>query len=539
MKKCLTIINGKVYLSYKPLRISESLIVAGGRVIFTGSKSSALTISELLECDLIDLEGKVVLPGFIDAHLHLDGIGMYLNTIDLRGVKSIEELKDKVRRFVNRASSWIYGHGWDQELFVEGRWPTRWDIDEVVSDKPVLLTRICGHAAVLNTKAMEVTGLISSDSPHVLRNEKGEVTGVIKEEALEIAKKKFRESLTMDDHKKFLEDAVKYAASLGVTTVGFVSVNESTLKILEELRSEGKLLIRVRTYLNPGKDNEVLQTLRKLGIRSGFGDDYLKIHGIKVFVDGSLGARTAWLTQPYNDALDTYGSQLIDEKTLEELVKEVHESGLQLAIHAIGDAAIDLVLHVYSRIRNLSNSRHRIEHASVIRPDQISKAKDLGIPLVIQPHFIITDWWVLKRLGVSRATYVYPFKTLINSGILLGISTDSPVEPLNPWETVYAAVTRGEYEEVELSKHTPQEKLSLTDTLHSYTYGSAYALREENNIGTLEVGKFADFIIVDKDPYAVDEKTLREIKVLATYVGGVKVYGGTGISISRDRGAIT
>lgn len=522
--KCLALINGKIYLSYEPLKTSESLVIAGGRVVFAGRKSSALTVSELLECDVIDLEGKIVLPGFVDAHVHLDGVGMHLNTIDLRGVRSIKELKDKVKKSADEVTSWVFGHGWDQELFVEGRWPTRWDLDEVVSGKPVLLTRICGHAAVLNTKAMEVAGLMSSNSPHVLRNEKGEAIGIVKEEALEVARKKFRESLTLEDHKKFLEDAIKYAASLGITTVGFVSVNDVTLKVLEELRSEGKLLVRVRVYLNPGEEKEVLRTLKKLGIRSGFGDDYLKIRGIKIFTDGSLGARTAWLTEPYSDAPDTRGSRLIDEEVLEKLAREVHEAGLQLAIHAIGDAAIDLVLRTYSNIRDLRKLRHRIEHASVVRPDQISKIRELGVSLVIQPHFIITDWWVLKRLGESRATWVYPFKTLINSGIMLGISTDSPVEPLNPWETVYAAVTRGEYEGVDLFKLTPHEKLSLTEVLYSYTQGSAYILGEENSIGTLEVGKFADFIIVDKDPYLVDEKTLREIRVLATYVGGVKTY---------------
>lgn len=524
MKTCLALINGKIYLSYDPLKTSESLVISGGRVIFAGSNSSTSVISELLGCDLINLEGRVVLPGFVDAHVHLDGIGMHLNAVDLRGIRSIEELKDKIRGSVSNTTSWVFGHGWDQELFAESRWPTRWDLDEVVSDKPVLLIRVCGHAAVLNTKAMEITGLMSSDSPHVLRNERGEAVGVVKEEALEIARKKFRDSLTLEDHKKFLEDAIRYVASQGVTTVGFVSVNDVSLRVLEELRSEGKLLVRVRAYLNPGEDNETLLSLKKLGIRSGFGDDYLKIRGIKIFADGSLGARTAWLTKPYNDAPDTRGSQLVDEKTLEKLAHEVHEAGLQLAVHAIGDAAIDLVLRTYSGIQDLRRFRHRIEHASVVRPDQVGKIRELGIPLVVQPHFIITDWWVIKRLGESRATWVYPFKTLISSGISLGISTDSPVEPLNPWETVYAAVTRGEHEDVSLSKYTPQEKLSLTEILYSYTQGSAYTLGEENNVGTLEIGKFADFIIVDKDPYTVDVKALREIRVLATYVGGTKVY---------------
>jgi predicted amidohydrolase YtcJ len=248
---CLTLINGKIYLSYNPLKTSESLVIAGGRVIFTGSISNALAISGLLGCDLIDLKGKVVLPGFVDAHMHLDGVGMSLSTVDLRGVRSIDELKDRVRRFAGKSGSWVFGHGWDQELFEEGRWPTRWDLDEVVSDKPVLLIRVCGHAAVLNTKAMEITGLIDSDSPHVLRDEEGEATGIVREEALDTARNKFRESLTMEDHKRFLEEAIKYAASLGVTTVGFVSVNETAFKALEELRYEGKLLVRVRAYLQP------------------------------------------------------------------------------------------------------------------------------------------------------------------------------------------------------------------------------------------------------------------------------------------------
>ncbi len=524
---CLALINGKVYISFNPLRTSEALVVSGGRVIYTGSESGALRMVELLKCYSLDLEGRTVLPGFIDAHVHLDGVGMHLNTIDLRGVRSIEELKERLGSLAGRRGSWVVGHGWDQEFFREGRWPTRWDLDEVVSDRPVMLTRVCGHAAVLNTKAMEITGLLSLNSPNVLRDEMGEATGVVREDALEIAKHKYKETLSLEDLKESLRNAVEYAASLGITTVGFVSADETALRALGELRSEGRLMIRVRLYLNPGREGGTLKTLKKLGLRRGFGDEHLKICGIKAFADGSLGARTAWLTKPYNDSPGDSGYPSLSEECLEDVAKEAQEAGLQLAVHAIGDAAIDMVLRVYSRLGNVHVYRHRVEHASVIRPDQIVKAKKLGVVLVVQPHFVITDWWVIKRVGSLRAGWVYPFRSIVNAGIPMAISTDSPVEPLNPWETVYAAVSRGEFNGVELYHQTPQESLPLKDTLHAYTQGSAYALGEDSWLGTLEVGKLADFIVVDKDPFNIEVRELRSVKVLETYVSGVKTYSAS------------
>ncbi|MEM2021825.1 MAG: amidohydrolase [Zestosphaera sp.] len=527
LRVCLALINGKIYVSFNPLRTCEALVVSGGKVIYTGSKSGALGIVELLKCYSLDLKGGTVLPGFIDAHVHLDGVGMHLNTIDLRGVRSIKELKERLGSLAEGRSSWVIGHGWDQELFREGRWPTRWDLDEVVSDRPVMLTRVCGHAAVLNTKAMEITDLFSFNSPDVLRDERGEATGVVRENALDIARHRYRETVSLEDLKESLRNAVEYAASLGITTIGFVSADEASLQALGELRSEGRLPIRVRLYLNPGREGETLKALKKLGLRHGFGDEYLKICGIKVFADGSLGARTAWLTKPYSDSPGESGYPSLSEERLENVAREAQEAGLQLAVHAIGDAAIDMVLRVYSRLSSVHMYRHRVEHASVIRPDQIVKAKELGVVLVVQPHFIITDWWVIKRVGNLRVSWVYPFRSIVNADIPMAISTDSPVEPLNPWETIYAAVSRGKLNGVELYHQTPQESLSLGEALHAYTQGSAYALGEDSILGSLEEGKLADFIVVDKDPFNIEVRELRSVKVLETYVSGVKTYSAS------------
>ena len=515
-------INGNVYVSFRPIRKVEAFLVVSERVAKTGSSGEILEIAERLGAEIIDLGGKTVLPGFIDSHMHLDELGEYLSMLDLRGVRSIEELKERLREFAEEKDGWLRGHGWDQELFKEGRWPTRHDLDEVVNDRPVLLSRACLHAAVLNTKALEVTGLIDWESKDVIRDENGEPTGIVKEDAFTHAVRKFDEIIDEGEYADGILKASEYALSKGVTTVGFVSVGERALKVLSTLDSEGKLRLRVKAYLNPGENLEVLESLRRLGIRRDFGGGRLKIGGIKVLADGSLGARTAWLSKPYSDA-QTSGYPIVSKERLERVVRETHAAGLQMAVHAIGDATIDMVLDVYESLENVENAGHRIEHASLMRPDQIARTRRLGVRLALQPHFVMTDWWVIERVGEERAKWAYPFRSITRAGIPFGLSTDSPVEPLDPWETVYAAVTRGKYEGVPLAELTPDEALTLEEALYAYTAGSAEILME-NDLGTLEEGKLADFIIVGSDPFEVDENELKKIKVLETYVGGERVF---------------
>jgi predicted amidohydrolase YtcJ len=209
-------------------------------------------------------------------------------------------------------------------------------------------------------------------------------------------------------------------------------------------------------------------------------------------VDGVLSSRTAWLSKRYEDA-NTEGYPIINKDDFEKIVKDVHKANLQLAIHGIGDKAIDMILDVYQEI-DVRSMRHRIEHASVLRDDQIERIAKLGVVISAQPRFIVSDWWVINRVGRSRAKWIYRFKSLIKKGVIMGLGTDAPVEPVNPWETVYFAVTCGKYEGIELYKLTENEKLTVEEVLHSYTFNSAYLLFEEQNLGTLEKGKFADFI---------------------------------------------
>ncbi|MEM4966197.1 MAG: amidohydrolase [Sulfolobales archaeon] len=522
-------VNGRIYASFNPRITASAMLVVGGRVSYLGDTSRVRSMARDLNGEIIDLEGGIVLPGFIDSHAHLDGIGSNLNTLDLRGVRSVRELKERVREYILKTSSkWIIGRGWDQELFEEKRWPTRWDLDEVCSERPVILTRVCGHAAVMNTRALIEAGVMDILSEDVLRDEKGEPTGIIREHILSIVKQKIRRDMDLNTLEKYLLDAMKHATSQGVTTIGFVSCDPIYLHALLSLRQKIKPLIRVRIYLSPGSDPNgrditMLDTIRRLGIYRGFGDEYIRIQGFKIIADGSLGARTAWLSKPYSDDPRSSGYPNIEKDLLRIIAREVDRLGLQLAIHAIGDRTLDMILEIYRELGSVERKRHRIEHASLVRDDQLDILGDLKPVLVIQPRFVLGDWWALERIGVERIKWLYRFKDFIRRGIPIAISTDSPVEPLNPWETVYSAVTRGEYDNISYFEYSRDQRLSLDEALHYYTKGSAYALSDDE-IGSLEEGRFADFIVVDRDPFEIDPRDLRSIRVIETYLGGERVY---------------
>lgn len=516
-------VNGRIYASLDPLIIVDGIVVSGSRIIYAGSSSKALDIARITGGDVVDLNGRVVLPSFIDAHLHMDSLGLLSYILDLRGVKSIRELKERLREYINNNKpSLVIGRGWNQEEFIEARYPTRSDLDEVTSDIPVLLLRVCGHMAVLNTAGLRLVGFLEHSWDKVLRDEKGAPSGLIIEDAVGLAHSKFKEQLTSRDYRKILMTSQSILLANGVSMVGFVSCSINTLRELIEMNADGELKLRVRVYLQVDRnDQDSLSRITRLGLRAGFGDSYLKIMGIKLFLDGSLGARTAWLTEPYSDSPGENGSPLIEREDLLRIAKLADESGLQIAVHAIGDRAIDMALDVYSELKNTRKLRHRIEHVSVLRDDQVELMRKIGVVAVVQPRFIISDWWAKKRLG-ERAKWLYRFKTMIESGIPIAFSTDAPVEPVNPWETVYSAITRGYYENIPFYEDTRHEALDLKTSLYSYTIGSSYALHEDQNTGKLLPGMYADFIIVDKDPFTVDHRELRAIKILETYIGGMR-----------------
>ncbi len=452
--------NGRIYSRFIPLEIHENIVIENGKVKSFESDENA-----------VDLDGKYIIPAFIDSHLHLDEIGLFLNTLDLRGVRSIKEMREKLKKFSEKNSGPIIGHGWDQELLEEKRWPNKNDIDDIVNDRPVILTRTCLHAALVNSYFLEIMG------------KKGD--GIVFENEFEIFRKKFLSMIPRDLKVKYMEDAVKFVAENGICAVGFVSCTIESLEIIEELQKKGKLPIHIYVYLN--------------------AEDFMKynfknenVKGVKLFIDGSLGARTALLSERYND-MDTYGEQVMDDEYLITMVQKANEMGKDVAIHAIGDRALDIAIEILRK----ANHGKRIEHASIVRDDQLEKLR--GINVVVQPHFIISDFWIIDRIGEHRAKYVYRFKDLMKY-TNLSFSTDAPVEPVNPFLTLSAAIKRGREKNLSAYSFTENQIIDLKEAYHCYTLGSSKALGID--LGTLLPGKEANFLILDRDPLATDPEKI-------------------------------
>lgn len=512
--KPYVILARRVYTWFSPPEVAEALVTYGGRVVYAGSRERALRVGRELDAEVLDLGDSVVIPGLIDPHVHLESLGLSLNSLDLREVSSIEELKEVLRRAAGSGTGWIFGRGWDQERFKEGRCPTRWDVDEAVGRRPAVLVRVCGHMALLSTAAAEELDIERRVGDRAIRDSSGTFTGLVVEEGVGEVMREFWRRVDDPTLSKYLLDAVSAAARYGITTLGVAGTSLRVLSALSKLASGGSLPLRVRLYL----DREAFDKVVEASLAGPIEVGNLRVVGVKLFADGSLGARTAYLSEPYEDEPGARGVKLADREVVARYARLAEELGYQVAVHAIGDAALDEVIAGLAGCRG----RHRVEHLSVVRDDQLEALGKLGVAGVVQPHFIVTDWWVVRRVGARRARWVYRFRTL-SRYVQLALSTDAPVEPVDPWENIYAAVTRGASEGVELSRYTKGEELTVAEALHYYTYGSAYALREEGRLGSLRPGYLADFAVLDRDPLEVGVDELRRVRVLGVYVGGVRV----------------
>jgi len=484
-------VNGEIYAEFFPDVVKTSaMVIENEIIIFIGNNENARKISD----KIIDLNGSTVLPGFIDAHMHLDETGIFLNNLDLRGIKSIKEMREKLMNFATKTIGPIIGWGWDQELFEEKRWPEKKDIDDIVSNRPVFLSRVDGHSALVNSYLLD---MLKKESEN----------GILMEKDMEYARTIFNGMITKETKSKYIADAIDYLTKQGITSIGFVSCDYEIFDILREMDKEGRLFIRINVYVNPDSFDSL----------KNFKDtEYLKLKGIKLFTDGSLGSRTALLSKKYND-FDSYGEQATPLHLLKSYSKKCESAGKYVAIHAIGDLGFDLAIET---LKDLGLG-HRIEHCSVIRDDQLEKLG--GINMVVQPHFIHTDFWTLERLGIERAPWIYRFKDLLKKGLNVAFSSDSPVEPINPFLGIYSAVTRGKNENIPLSKYSTDQELTIQEALHCYTKGSAIALNEWK-VGSLHVGNYADFIVLDKNPLKIGIEKVKDIKVKETYVGGRKIF---------------
>ncbi|MFP3984704.1 MAG: amidohydrolase [Candidatus Bathyarchaeia archaeon] len=514
----LVLVNGNIItMNSKQPRV-QAIAIRDGKIVAVGTSKQILThVGRGTE--KIDLKGRTVIPGFVDAHIHGASLGRSLSQIDLRNVKSIKEIQQKVKEWTDDTPKgrWIIGRGWDQDKLAEHRYPLRFDLDQVAPDNPLLLIRVCGHLGVVNSEALKLAGITKETKTpkdgHIEKDSSGEPNGILFERAL---------GFIFDVLSKPSEEDVANTCLLacqkmvkeGLTTVHWIIDSTAEMRALQELKKRNILPLRIYALVPV----EYLEHLTELGVFTGFGDHKIKMGSVKIFADGSLGARTAALKEPYSDASETKGMLLYSQKQLEKFVKKAHEANLQLAIHAIGDRTIEVVLKTLEKILAKTpkkNHRHRLEHASVLTPKLIRKMKKVGVIASVQPHFTVSDFWITNRLGETRARWAYAFKSLLKAGIVAMGGSDAPIEPASPILGIHAAVAREIFQ---------QEQITLDEALRLYTINAVYGSFEENSKGSIEKGKLADLVILSRDPYKIPPKQIKDIKVEMTIVGGNVVY---------------
>ena len=552
------ILTGERLLSAEPQRVS-ALALRNGLVVATGTDSNILRLRGP-ETEVVDLRGAFAMPGFNDAHVHLASGGREKLTIDLVGVKSLAEMQQRIRVAASAAdagpctsslatghspivtaagpgtshptlatshcSSWLRGRGWDHTLWESKQLPTSQDLDTVTGDHPAVLTRVDGHIAVANSKALELAGIAAKTTDpsggKVDRDLAGEPTGIVRETAVDLIYEKVPPP-SHAERRRALELALEDAAAAGVTSVQDYSTWDDFL-VYEELEREGKLPVRISewlTFLDP------LPTLIAQRAHHPQDDPMLRTGMLKGFMDGSLGSRTAALKAPYSDDLSNSGIPQFDQSTLNQMTVERAGQGFQIGFHAIGDRAVAMALDAFAAaeaaVPTSKNLRFRIEHDQVIDPADLARYKQLNAVASMQPCHLLTDMnWAEQRIGRERAKSSYAWKTFWDQGTPLPFGTDYPVEPITPFRGLYAAVTRKD--ESGTKTYFPEQALTINQALYAYTQTSAYAEFAETQKGKLIPGFFADFVVLDRDPLTALPGEILRTQVLRTVVGGRTVY---------------
>jgi len=515
---------------------TEALAVRDGRVAAAGRDDEILRLKGSATT-VIDLAGHFVMPGFNDAHMHLANAGFRRLTVELGGVKTLTEFRDRVRERVLTAGpgEWIVGGGWDQTLWPVQELPSRWDIDEVTTDHPVFLQRVDGHIAVANTKALQLASItVASKDPQggkIDRDSTGQATGILRETARDAVVAVIPRP-THDRRRQAIETALQELAQWGITSAqdnsdaGDAQVSWDDFKILEEIERNGKLTARISEWM---AFNDQLSNLQAHRASHPQSDNLLHTGMLKGFTDGSLGSRTAALLDPYadgsnNDDAANFGLPQYQQDKLTQMTKERIDAGFQIGFHAIGDKGVQMALDAFTAATTgPGDLRPRIEHAQVTNPLQVAKFKELKVIASMQPNHLLTDMnWAEARLGPKRAAHSYAWAEFLRKGVTLAFGTDYPVEPVTPFRGLYAAVTRKS--EDGTKEYYPEQKVNIEQAIAAYTTGSAFAEFAEKEKGTLAPGMLADLVVLDRDITSVPPEKILGTKVLRTVVSGKTVY---------------
>lgn len=511
----MAVINGKVFTVSEKNPEVQAVAVKDGKILALGTDEE---IKKHIgpSTRVLDVEGKLVVPGFIDAHCHLNYGGSTLSMLDLREAVSIQSIQEQIAARIEELPEGATVVGYasypNTALFKGLGWPTKEILDEVSPDNPVLIRRMGGHAIWVNSVALEQSGITrDTESPSggeiVKDPETGEPTGILKEAASNLLKVS-----TPWNTRENVEKALEHAAKLGLTGVQ-TDAGLSFVELLDQLKKEGKLTLRIYAWIPVHELDKYMEK----GIQRGQGDEMLRIGLVKIYIDGTIGVRSALMFESFTEEPGNTGLAQYEEEEFYALVEKAHANDYQVGVHAIGDKGVNWVLNAIEKAQKKHGNkglRHRVEHCTVITFEDAERLGRLGVVASMQPNITGSELYRRMRLGVERARRVDMWRTLLNNGAVLAWGTDWPVSSLNPMENLYQLVTR----------YYKEERLTMAEAIKYYTYGSAYASFEEDIKGTLEKGKLADMVVLSRDLFSIPPKEILNTEVLYTILGGKIVY---------------
>ena len=525
----LVLHNGRIYTVDPAQPWAEALAICGERIVAVGTSAEVLA-SARAAARRIDLHGRLVVPGFNDSHVHLITGANELVEVDLRSAPNAAEVATRLQGYVatQPKGRWIRGGFWDHEAWPGQQLPTRADIDRVTPDHPVFVLRLDGHMALANSLALKLAGITRDtavpDGGAIVKDAAGEPTGVLKDSAMELVWRVVPPA-TMDETLAKARAGLAHAARLGVTTVQDMTTDATQFAAYRRLRELNELPVRITSHQNRSVDG-----LIAAGIHTGFGDDWLRIGGVKLFADGSMGSGTAAFFAPYADDPSTAGLLIQPADVLEKQMLAADAAGFQLVVHAIGDKANASVLDILERLqktRPRADRRPRIEHAQVVRDADKARFASAGVIASIQPSHCIDDMrWAEKRIGHARSAEAYDFKSFVTAGVRIAFGTDWYVEPLDPMLGLYAAVTRQFPDGTPEGGWFPEERLTLPQAIEFYTAGSAYAEFADTRKGRLKPGYLADLVVLSRNLFEIQPREILTTKPVLTVVGGKITYEG-------------
>lgn len=522
----LLIYNATIYTVDSSFSTAEAMVIRDGKILATGKKSDLQTLYAI--ADSLDAEGKFIYPGFIDAHAHFVGYGFSLQTVNLVGTTSWDSAVQRVKQFaITDTVGWITGRGWDQNDWDVKVFPDNQQLNELFPDRPVLLTRIDGHAAVANNKALELAGIKAGDTltGGEIEDREGTLTGILIDNAVDLVSSKIP-PITADGFERAILEAQKNCFAVGLTSVADCGLDIEQLNELRIMEDSGSLKMRMYVLLSDNKKN--FDFLAKEGI---IKNNRLHVRGFKVYGDGALGSRGACLLEPYSDRPGTHGFLLSRPEHFDSVANWIYKNGFQMCTHAIGDSGNRTILNVYGKyLKEHNDLRWRIEHAQVVNQNDFSLFGKYSIIPSVQPTHATSDMkWAIDRLGPERVKGAYAYKQLLQQNGWIPLGTDFPVEDISPFKTFFAAVVRKDEsgwpgKTLTDEGYQMENALSREETIRGMTIWAARSNFEEKEKGSLERGKFADFVILDADLMKEAPEKLLQIKVWKTFVNGEAVY---------------